>query len=178
MYIESKMKPAVLWFTGFSGSGKSTLTDGIYEYLKREGCKVERLDGDTVRSKFPNMGFSKEERDRHVKRAGCIAAILEQHGIIVISSFISPYKESRDAVRSMCKNFIEVHVATSLEECEKRDPKGLYKKVRKGEIKNFTGIDDPYEAPENPEIVVVTDGQTVEQSCRYLIRKISEYDAL
>ncbi len=168
--------PVVLWFTGLSGSGKSTLANETYEYLKQKGYKVERLDGDNVRSIFPNTGFSKEERDRHVKRVGYLASMLEKNGIIVISSFISPYKESRDAVRAMCNNFIEVHVATSLEECEKRDPKGLYKKVRNGEIKNFTGVDDPYEDPENPEIVVTTDGQTIEQSTQHLIHKISEYN--
>jgi adenylylsulfate kinase len=159
-----KLKPFVLWFTGLPGAGKSTLGDRAYDYLKRKGLQVERLDGDTVRSIFPNTGYTKEERGNHVKRVGFLASILEKNGVVVVSSFISPYKEAREFVRGLCANFIEVHVKASLETCERRDVKGLYKKARSGEIRHFTGIDDPYEVPEYPDIVVDTDHQSVEDS--------------
>lgn len=163
-YGKKEIKPAVLWFTGLSGSGKSTLSEAIYERLKDKGLKVEHLDGDSVRDIFPRTGFSKEERDRHIRRVGFLASKLEKNGVFVIASFISPYQETRDFVRGLCNNFMEVHVATPLEECEKRDVKGLYAKARKGEITQFTGIDDPYEEPVNPEIKVDTTGKTIEES--------------
>ncbi len=162
----------VLWFTGLSGAGKSTLANKLYGYLTARGFAVERLDGDTVRSIFPNTGFTRDERDNHVKRVGYIASMLEKNGVIVLSSFISPYRESRLAVRNMCRNFVEIYIATSLDECRKRDVKGLYEKVGRGEIKNFTGIDDPYEEPLNPEIVVETDGKPLQESFDHLIREI------
>jgi len=161
----------VLWMTGLSGAGKSTLSDRINEYLLSEGYKVQCLDGDVVRSFFPNTGFSKQERDEHIKRVGFLASILEKNGIIVISSFVSPYREARDFVRNLCKNFIEVYIQTPLEVCEERDVKGLYKKVRAGEIKQFTGIDDPYEPPEAPQLVIHTDQESVEES----FNKIKDY---
>ncbi len=117
---------------------------------------MERLDGDTIRDIFPNTGFSRAERDAHIKRVGYLASKLEQNGVFVVASFVSPYRESRDFVRSLCKNFVEVHVATPLAVCEQRDVKGLYAKARRGEIQNFTGIDDPFEPPLNPELVVDT----------------------
>ncbi len=167
-----EIQPSVIWFTGLSGAGKSTISEEVFSRLKAKGLKVEHLDGDLVREIFPKTGFSKEDRDRHVKRVGFLASILEKNGVIVLASFISPYKESRNFVRNLCKNFKEVHVATPLEECEKRDVKGLYEKARKGEITQFTGIDDPYEEPENPEIKVNTTGQSVEESVQYVLRKL------
>jgi adenylylsulfate kinase len=154
----------VLWFTGLSGSGKTALADLLHKYLSGKGLRVDRLDGDTLRSLFPNTGFSKEERNRHVRRAGELAAKLEKDGTIVIASLISPYRDSRLYVRSLCSQFVEIYVKASLETCEARDPKKLYKKARNGEIKNFTGIDDPYEEPEQPESIIDTDHQTLEQS--------------
>ena len=154
----------VFWLTGLSGSGKTALADLVNEYLSGKGFKVERLDGDRLRLLFPNTGFSKDERDRHVRRAGEMAASLEKEGAIVIASLISPYCESRCYVRSICSQFAEVYVKASLETCEARDPKKLYCKARSGEIKNFTGIDDPYEEPEHPEIIITTDDQTLQQS--------------
>lgn len=168
------MESFVLWFTGLSGSGKSTLADKIYAELKRSGKKVEQLDGDIVRDIFPKTGFSKEERDQHIKRIGFLASILERNDVIVIASFISPYRESRDFVRKLCDNFIEVYVSASLEECEMRDVKGLYKKVRAGEIKHFTGIDDPYEIPENPELIIDSEKLSVNRSTEIIFEYLNK----
>lgn len=167
---KKEIKPAVFWFTGLSGSGKSTLSENFYDYLKKKGLRVEHLDGDAVRDIFPKTGFTKEDRDKHIKRVGFLASKLEKNGVIVIASFISPYQETRDFVRNLCNNFIEVHVATPLEVCEERDVKGLYKKVRNGEIKNFTGVDDPYEVPTNPEIRIDTTHMKIEESVNEIVK--------
>lgn len=159
----------VLWFTGLSGSGKSTIADLVAKRLADQGRKVERLDGDVLRGVFPNTGFSREARDEHIKRVGFMASRLEHHGVTVVASFISPYRQARRFVRGLCGNFIEVHVKASLEECARRDVKGLYKKVKDGKIGQFTGISDPYEEPENPEIVVNTELQTVEDSVKTIM---------
>ena len=164
-------KSIVIWLTGLSASGKTTIGDTLAENLKTLGHRVEHLDGDLVRKMFPGTGFTREERDRHIKRVGYLAAMLEKHDVFVVASFISPYREARAFVRSQCNNYIEVYISTPLEECEKRDPKGLYKKARAGEITNFTGIDDPYEPPENPEIEVDTTGITVNEA----VERILEY---
>lgn len=171
-YGKKEIKPAVLWFTGLSGSGKSTLSEAVCMHLKKKGMKVEHLDGDVIRKMFPKTGFSKQERNRHIKRVGFLASKLEENGVFVIASFISPYQETRDFVRGLCHNFIEVHVSTPLETCEKRDVKGLYAKARKGEITQFTGIDDPYEVPSDPEIKIDTTNITVEQAVNEVLKKI------
>ncbi len=167
-----EVKSAVLWFTGLSGSGKSTLSEGIYKQLKAKGIITEHLDGDEIRNIFPGTGFSKEERDRHIKWVGYLASSLEKNGVFVIASFISPYKETRDFVRNMCDNFIEVYVATPLEECERRDVKGLYAMARQGEIKQFSGIDAPYEEPINPEVRVDTTGKTIVESIELVLDRV------
>jgi adenylylsulfate kinase len=149
---KQEIPPSVIWFTGLSGAGKSTIADQVYEELKARGLKVERLDGDSVRDIFPATGFTRPERDAHIRRIGYLAGKLEQNGVWIVASFVSPYEESRQFVRKLCRRFVEVHVATTLEECERRDVKGLYAKARRGEIANFTGLDDPYEPPTNPEI--------------------------
>jgi len=159
-----KIRPAVLWFTGLSGSGKSTIARKVVSKLKKLGADVEHLDGDTMRSIFPNTGFTKSARDEHIKRVGFLAGMLEKHGVFVVASFVSPYRESRDAVRSLCRTFIEVYVSTPVEECERRDAKGLYTKARRGKISNFTGISDPYEPPKHPELAIDTTGMTVAES--------------
>jgi len=164
----------VIWLTGLSASGKTTIGYALAENLRTLGHRVEHLDGDLVRQMFPGTGFSREERDRHIKRIGYLATMLEKHGVYVVASFISPYREARAFVRSQCKDFIEVYISTPLKECEKRDPKGLYKKARAGEIKNFTGIDDPYEPPENPEIDIDTSGITVEGAVDRILAYLSE----
>ncbi len=161
--------PAVIWFTGLSGSGKSTIAVWVAQALEREGHKVERLDGDTIRDIFPATGFTRPERDQHIRRVGYLASRLEKNGVFVVASLVSPYQESRDFVRGLCDRFLEVFVATSLEECERRDVKGLYAKARRGEITNFTGIDDPYEQPLAPELTVDTSGLSVEQAGRQVL---------
>ena len=156
--------PVVVWFTGLSGSGKSTISNWVADALRRRGTPVEELDGDSIRSIFPQTGFTREERDAHIRRVGFLASKLEAHGVSVVASFVSPYDESRRFVRGLCRRFIEVHVSTPLEVCEARDVKGLYARARRGEIRNFTGIDDPYEPPMAPEVVVNTVGLTIDQA--------------
>lgn len=171
---EKKLKPAVLWFTGLSGSGKSTISEKVYPVLKERGYRVEHLDGDAIRDIFPKTGFSKEERNAHIRRVGYLASRLQAHGVFVIGSFISPYKESRDFVRNLCEDFVEIYISTPLEECERRDVKGLYEKAREGEITQFTGIDDPYEAPENPELEIDTTNISVDEAVDKVIRYLEE----
>lgn len=154
---------AVLWFTGLSGSGKSTIACRVFEELKRRGIEVEYIDGDALREVFPSTGFTRAEREEHLRRTGYMASRLEAHGVTVIASFVSPYHESREFVRKLCRDFVEIYVATPLEECERRDVKGLYARARRGEIKNFTGIDDPYEPPEHPELTLDTHALSVDQ---------------
>ncbi len=171
-YGKKGLKPAVIWLTGLSGSGKSTIAEGVYSELKNKGLKVEHLDGDVVRDIFPRTGFSKEERDRHIRRIGFLASMLEKNGVFVVASFIAPYKESRDFVRNQCNNYKEIYLSTPLEECEKRDPKGLYAKVRAGEIKNFTGIDDPYEQPDNPYLTLDTSNISILKSVDKVVKSL------
>lgn len=174
MNQEKKLKPAVLWFTGLSGSGKSTVSERVYPILKERGYRVEHLDGDVIRDIFPKTGFSKEDRNAHIKRVGYLASRLQAHGVFVIGSFISPYKESREFVRNLCEDFVEIYISTPLEECERRDVKGLYEKARKGEITQFTGIDDPYEAPENPELEIDTTDISVDKAVDMVLEYLEE----
>jgi adenylylsulfate kinase len=167
-----------LWFTGLSGSGKSTIAHLVGPELDRRGLVVEYLDGDTVRTHLSKgLGFSKEDRDTNVERIGWVASRLTRHGGAVIAAAISPYAETRRTARAMVEEFgpfVEVFVATSLEECARRDVNGLYKKAFAGEITGFTGVDDPYEEPENAEIVVETEGRTPEESARVVIEKLEQ----
>lgn len=173
MYKEEKnQKGFVLWFTGLSQAGKTTTANEVYNQLKEKGYRVERLDGDVVRENLSkDLGFSKEDRDENIRRVGFLSKLLSRNGVGVIASFISPYKIQREGVRDETKNFIEVFCNCSLEVCENRDSKGLYKKAREGEIQNFTGISDPYEAPENPEIELITEGDKVKENAK----KVVEY---
>ena len=157
-------EPTVLWFTGLSGAGKSTIAREVCDRLLAEGARVEYLDGDAIRSVFPNTGFTRPERDAHVRRVGFLASRLEHHGVFVVCALISPYTESRAAVRKLCRRFIEIHVSTPLPECERRDVKGLYKRARRGEISNFTGIDDVYEPPLAPELTIDTSDVSVDEA--------------
>ena len=156
----------ILWFTGLSGAGKSTLSQKIAPELKRRGCKVEVMDGDEVRENLSKgLGFSKEDRDTNIRRIGYVCNLLARNGAIAISAAISPYKAVRDEVRGMCEApFVEVHAHCTIEELTRRDVKGLYKKALAGEIKNFTGISDPYEEPENPEIRVDSSTMSLDES--------------
>jgi len=156
-------KAALLWFTGLSGSGKSTIASKLQKKLIADGKLVYILDGDNIRQGLNNdLRFSAKDRKENIRRIGEVAKLFVDSGIIVIASFISPYRSDRDDVRGKVdKSFIEVYVKCDLSECEKRDPKGLYKKARLGEIKNFTGIGDPYEEPKNHEIVIDTSNNNV-----------------
>jgi adenylylsulfate kinase len=146
---------AVVWLTGLSGAGKSTIAERVVAALREQGRRVEHLDGDALRAVLPT-GFSRAERDAHVRRVGFLASRLEAHGVTVVASFVSPYAESRDFARGLCRRFLEVHVATPLAECERRDPKGLYLRARRGEVRGLTGLDDPYEPPASPELTLDT----------------------
>jgi adenylylsulfate kinase len=147
-------EPFVVWLTGLPASGKSTLAKGILAELRRRGLRAESLDGDAIRGLFPETGFSRPERDVHVRRAGHLAGMLEKNGVCVVASLVSPYASSRRSARGLCRNFIEVHVSTPLAACESRDPKGLYARARRGELPNFTGVQDPYEPPADCELSV------------------------
>jgi adenylyl-sulfate kinase len=158
-------KGFTLWFTGMSGAGKSTITEHLAAEFRRRGYKVEVLDGDEVRTNLSKgLGFSKEDRDTNILRIGYVANLLARNGVIAMTAAISPYREIRDEVRGWHGNFVEVYAKCPLETLVERDVKGLYKKALAGEIKNFTGISDPYEPPETPEVVVETDRETVEDS--------------
>jgi adenylylsulfate kinase len=159
----------VLWFTGLSGSGKSTIATRVHQELLRRGVDVEYLDGDALREVFPQTGFTREQREEHLRRTGYMASRLAAHGVTVVASFVSPYRESREFIRALCPKFAEIYVATPLEECERRDVKGLYARARRGEIRNFTGIDDPYEVPEHPELSLDTRALSVEQSVNQVL---------
>ena len=162
----------VIWFTGLSGSGKSTVASRVADLLRAEGRRIEMLDGDAIRAVFPMTGFTRSERDAHVKRVGYLASRLEFHGVTVVASLVSPYRESRDFVRGLCQEFVEIHVSTPIEECERRDVKGLYAKARRGEISSFTGIDDPYEAPATPELVLDTSRMSVDEASARVMETI------
>ena len=149
-------RPAVVWFTGLSGAGKSTIAEHLRQRLQASGAEVELLDGDALRLMFPGTGFTRPERDAHIRRVGHLASRLEAHGVVVLASLVSPYRDSRAFVRSLCREFVEVHVATPFDVCEQRDTKGLYAQARAGRLPQFSGLDDPYEAPEHPEIVIDT----------------------
>lgn len=168
-------KGFVLWMTGFSQSGKTTTADRVFELLKERGVKLERLDGDEFREGLSrDLGFSKEDRDENIRRAAFVARLLSRNGVGVLTSFISPYKGLRDHVRSRVENFIEVFCDCPLEKREERDTKGLYAKARKGEITSFTGISDPYEKPESPEIHLDTYGQGVEECAQKVVGYLQE----
>ncbi|MHA1688425.1 MAG: adenylyl-sulfate kinase [Promethearchaeota archaeon] len=168
-------KGFTLWFTGLSGSGKSALADLIAEDLKKRGMKVERLDGDIVRQGLTSdLGFSEEDRIKNIERVTFVAKLLTRNGVAVLASFISPYNRIREYSRKEIGDYILVYVKCSLEECMKRDPKGLYKKALAGEIKQFTGIDHPFEEPDNPDIIVETDKQTIEESKDIILKALNE----
>ena len=165
-------KGAVLWFTGLSGCGKSTVANAVDRLLHERGIHTFVLDGDNIRMGLnKNLGFSPEDRTENIRRIGEVAKLFADAGTIVMTAFISPYREDRGSVRSLLKDgdFLEVLVDASLETCERRDPKGLYKKARAGEIKGFTGIDAPYEAPESPEIHLDSDNKGIEELANEVI---------
>ncbi len=171
-----EQKGFTVWFTGLSGSGKSTIAEMLYHEFQARGLKTEILDGDVVRQNLSKgLGFSKEDRDTNILRIGFVADLLTRNGVATICCPISPYKATRDANRELIGDFVEVYVHATLEELvQNRDPKGLYKKALAGEIKGFTGVDDPYEAPEDPELMVDTMVETPEESLQNVLSKLKE----
>jgi len=154
-----------VWFTGLPSSGKSTIARALERLLKKAGLEAELLDGDVVRTHLSkDLGFSREDRDTNIKRIGFVCHLLTKHGVAAIASLVSPYRDSREANRRLIGSFVEVYVKASSDACAKRDVKGLYQKARAGEIKGFTGVDDPYEEPENAEVVCDTEHETAEES--------------
>ncbi|PTG30654.1 adenylyl-sulfate kinase [Staphylococcus capitis] len=171
-------KSAVIWFTGLSGSGKSTVSVALEKALFNEGKQTYRLDGDNVRHGLnKNLRFSPEDRTENIRRIGEVSKLMVDAGSITVTAFISPYKQDRDNVRAILEDgeFIEVYTKCSVEECENRDPKGLYKKARSGEIPEFTGISAPYEAPDHPEIILDTEHESIDQSVDRVIQYLKQH---
>jgi adenylylsulfate kinase len=161
----------VVWLTGLSGSGKSTIADHLEQYLFKKGIHTANLDGDVLRTGLnKDLGFSEEDRSENIRRIAEISKILSDNGLVVITAFVSPFSKDRNLVKKTVgeENFIEIFVQTSIEECERRDVKGLYSKARKGELKNFTGIDSPYENPINPDLIIDTEKTSIEDAVKVL----------
>jgi adenylylsulfate kinase len=168
-------KGFTLWFTGLSGSGKSTLSEVVEQRLRARGYPVEVLDGDIVRTHLSKgLGFSREDRDANIKRIAFVCSLLTRNGVVCISAAISPYREARNCARQEIGNFVEIYVKCSLEVCRQRDVKGLYQLAEEGKLKGFTGVDDPYEEPEFPELVVETDKETIDESAERIFAKLIE----
>ena len=168
-----------IWFTGLSGAGKSTLSEVIEQRLRERGRKVEVLDGDVIRTNLnKGLGFSREDRDTNIKRIAFVCSLLTRNDVICISAAIAPYEEAREWARQQIGNFVEVYVKCPIEVCRQRDVKGLYKLADAGTIKNFTGVSDPYEEPEDPELVIETDKETIEESVARIFARLEELDYL
>jgi adenylylsulfate kinase len=173
---------AVLWLSGLSGAGKSSIANQLEGILNQKGLRTYLLDGDNIRHGLcKDLGFSLEDRAENIRRVGQVAKLMADSGTVVLAAFISPYRADRDAVRASVQDlapFVEIHVKASVGTCEGRDPKGLYKMAREGKIKNFTGIDDPYEEPMNPELTLDSDCQTVEELCKQVVVWLEHNDTL
>lgn len=170
-----EQRGVTVWFTGLSGAGKTTISQVVAERLRSQGYKLEVLDGDIVRTNLTKgLGFSKEDRDENIRRIGFVSHLLTRNGVIVIVSAISPYRAVREEVRARVGSFVEVFVNAPLSVCEDRDVKGLYKRARSGEIKQFTGISDPYEPPANPEIECRTDLEDLEESVEKVLSTLKD----
>jgi adenylyl-sulfate kinase len=171
----SEQKGFTLWFTGLPCSGKSAVADRVAEVLRAKGLRVERLDGDVVRQGLSqDLGYSKEDRDENIRRVTFVAKLLTRNGVAVLTSFISPYRELRAHARKEIGNFIEVYARCPVEVCMKRDVKGMYQKALRGEIKEFTGVSDPYEEPLAPEIILETDKETLEECAAKVIKRLND----
>ncbi|MCW4050624.1 MAG: adenylyl-sulfate kinase [Candidatus Bathyarchaeota archaeon] len=172
-------KGVTVWFTGLPCSGKTTIADMVAEILREQGEKVERLDGDIVRKSLTrDLGFSKEDRDENISRVTFVAKLLTRNGVKVLATFVSPYIERRQRSRDEIGEFMEVYVRCSVEVCIKRDIKGMYKKALAGEIKGFTGVDDPYEEPPSPELIVDSDKETVDESVQKVLEAMKKHGYL
>jgi adenylylsulfate kinase len=173
--MSRKKEGVVIWFTGLSGAGKSTLAEAIAPRLRGHGKRVEILDGDVVRTNLSKgLGFSREDRDTNIARIAFVAHLLARNGVVVITAAISPFRETREKARALIGDFVEVHVAPPLEECIRRDVKGLYKKAIAGEIQQFTGISDPYEEPHSPELRLDTSVLSVDEGAARILSKLRE----
>ncbi|RLD25565.1 MAG: adenylyl-sulfate kinase [Bacteroidetes bacterium] len=173
---ENKHNSFLLWFTGLSGSGKSTIANSVEYKLHKLGVKTYALDGDNIRKGInEDLTFSPEDRKENIRRISEVSSLMIDAGLVVLAAFVSPYKKDRDNIKRIVKdvNFVEIYINTSVEECERRDVKGLYAKARAGEIKNMTGISAPYEAPENPDIEIKTEQESVEESAIKIIKYIT-----
>jgi len=174
-----EQKGVTLWFTGLPCSGKSAVADLVAKILKERSYRVERLDGDIVRQSLTrDLGFSKSDRDENIRRVTFVSKLLTRNGVFVLTSFISPYREIRDQARREIGHFIEIYTKCSLDVCMQRDVKGMYKKAMRGEIKEFTGVSDPYEEPLKPEILLNTDQETPEESAALVLDKMKEFGYL
>lgn len=170
-----QQRGVTVWFTGLSGAGKTTISQAVEKELRSQGYSIEVLDGDIVRENLTKgLGFSKQDRDENIRRIGFVSHLLTRNGVIVLVSAISPYRDVRNEVRQRIGDFVEVYVSAPLEVCEGRDVKGLYKRARSGEIKNFTGIDDPYEPPLTPEVECKTHEESEAESVARVIAKLEE----
>ena len=175
--IKLNQKGVTVWFTGLPCSGKTTVADGVADVLRERGYRVERLDGDIVRKGLTSdLGFSKEDRDENIKRVTFVAKLLTRNGVAVLATFVSPYRERRRKTREEIGEFVEVYTRCPVEVCIERDIKGMYRKALAGEIKNFTGIDDPYEEPENPELILDTDKESIEESVQKVLDRLEELE--
>jgi len=173
--LSVKDNGVTLWFTGLPCSGKSSIADTVAKELRKTGLKAERLDGDIIRKHlWKELGFSKEDRDENIRRAAFLAGLLTRNGIAVLTSFISPYRELRDYARREIGDFVEIYVKCPVEVCIQRDTRGMYQKALAGEIPNFTGVSDPYEEPLNPELVIESDKEPLEESVNKVMSKIKE----
>jgi len=168
-----RQRGVTVWFTGLSGAGKTTISRAVENHLRASGYRVEVLDGDELRHTLgKGLHFSKEDRDENIRRVTFVSKLLARNGVLVLTSFISPYAEMRDAARAQIDHFFEVYVKCPLEVCAQRDVKGMYKKAMAGQIKEFTGVSDPYEEPKAPELVIETDRETLEQSTDRLLQAL------
>jgi len=171
---KKRIEPFNLWFTGLPLSGKTTIADAVYKELEKLDIPIERLDSKEIRDVIPNIGFTRDDRNRHMKRIGHLIKTLQNNSISTVASFVSPYRESRKAIREMVKNNIVVYVQADIETCKKRDTKGKYKKALKGEYQNFTGVNDIYEEPQYAEITIDTDKLSIEESTQIIITYVKK----
>lgn len=171
---KKKIEPFNLWFTGLPLSGKTTIADAVFQELEKLQIPLERIDAKDIRDLVPNIGFTREDRNRHMKRVGHLIKTLQKNSISTVASFVSPYKESRKAIREMVKDNVVVYIKAELQTCKERDYKGAYAKALRGEYKNFSGVNDVYEEPEHAEIVIDTDKMSVEEATKIIVKYIKK----
>jgi adenylylsulfate kinase len=169
-----RIEPFNLWFTGLPLSGKTTIANKVYEELQKLDIPLERIDSKDIREMFPNVGYSKEERIRHIKRIGHLVQTLQKNSISTVCSFVSPYREARKNIREMVKNNVVVYIKADIEECKKRDYKGVYERAIKGELQNFTGVNDVYEEPEHAEIIIDTDTTSIDEAVEMIVKTVKK----